>query len=308
MCSAPTVWLDGRRQGDGRRRGALLDPNIGLPLLFCIGVAIGTAKKADGSTALAATAGFLVYYNVLHQFPEDCGSGTKTLAGVGCLASDGTATGFTYRTGRLRRHHHGPARGWFCSGTTAPSWSTGSLLQRPPTRPDHHGVRRHRLRRDLPVDLAAIGDGLQSFSDWLVDLAPGVPASSVSPTGRSWSSACTSPQRPLWFQFGTYTKPDGTTVHGDISMFLAGDPNAASSRRASSDHDVRPPGGRDGDRALRQAAPPQGDQRHDALARLTSFVTGITEPIEYSFVFIAPLLYAIHRPDGVSMALTGRSA
>ncbi len=31
---------------------------------------------------------------------------------------------------------------------------------------------------------------------------------------------------PMWFQFGSYTKPDGTVVHGDINMFLAGDPNA----------------------------------------------------------------------------------
>ena len=31
-----------------------------LPLLFAIGVAIGFAKKADGSTALAAAAGYLV--------------------------------------------------------------------------------------------------------------------------------------------------------------------------------------------------------------------------------------------------------
>ena len=38
---------------------------------------------------------------------------------------------------------------------------------------------------------------------------------------------------------------------------------------------------------------------------LTSFVTGITEPIEYSFLFVAPLLYAIHALlTGVSMAVT----
>lgn len=37
---------------------------------------------------------------------------------------------------------------------------------------------------------------------------------------------------------------------------------------------------------------------------LTSLVTGITEPIEYSFLFIAPLLYVLHAVlTGVSMAL-----
>lgn len=38
---------------------------------------------------------------------------------------------------------------------------------------------------------------------------------------------------------------------------------------------------------------------------LTSFVTGITEPIEFAFMFIAPVLYAIHAVlTAVSMALT----
>src|ERR1044072_4647802 len=37
---------------------------------------------------------------------------------------------------------------------------------------------------------------------------------------------------------------------------------------------------------------------------LTSFLTGVTEPIEFSFMFLAPLLYGIHALlTGVSMAL-----
>src|SRR5262245_56095656 len=37
---------------------------------------------------------------------------------------------------------------------------------------------------------------------------------------------------------------------------------------------------------------------------LTSFLTGVTEPIEFSFMFIAPALYAIHAVlTGVSMAV-----
>jgi PTS system N-acetylglucosamine-specific IIC component len=38
---------------------------------------------------------------------------------------------------------------------------------------------------------------------------------------------------------------------------------------------------------------------------LTAFLTGVTEPIEFSFIFLAPALYAIHAVlTGVSMALT----
>src|SRR3546814_4031811 len=36
----------------------------------------------------------------------------------------------------------------------------------------------------------------------------------------------------------------------------------------------------------------------------TSFLTGVTEPIEFSFMFVAPLLYAIHALlTGAAMAL-----
>ena len=35
-----------------------------LPLLFAVGVAIGMARKADGSTALAAVVGYLVFKGV----------------------------------------------------------------------------------------------------------------------------------------------------------------------------------------------------------------------------------------------------
>ncbi len=75
-------WTDVSRVMAGAG-GALLNSELGLPMLFCVGVAIGMAKKADGSTALAAVAGFLVYYNVLRQFPEDCprgGSRSRTSA------------------------------------------------------------------------------------------------------------------------------------------------------------------------------------------------------------------------------------
>lgn len=76
----------------GGAGGALLDGSLGLPLLFAVGVAIGMARKSDGSTALAAVAGFLVYYGVLHQFPSDCPPGSvftsiSTVSGA-CIPRD----------------------------------------------------------------------------------------------------------------------------------------------------------------------------------------------------------------------------
>ncbi|MGW3405734.1 PTS transporter subunit EIIC, partial [Streptomyces zhihengii] len=46
---------------------AILD---NMALLFAVGIAIGFAKKADGSTALAAVTGYLVFKNVLGTFTD----------------------------------------------------------------------------------------------------------------------------------------------------------------------------------------------------------------------------------------------
>src|SRR5262245_30652690 len=50
--------LDKIAQIIGGAGGALFDA---LPLLFAVGVAVGFARRADGSTALAAVVGYLVW-------------------------------------------------------------------------------------------------------------------------------------------------------------------------------------------------------------------------------------------------------
>ena len=52
-----------------------------LPLLFAIGVAIGFAKKADGSTALAAAAGYLVIEAVFKTMSPVVLEGVVDVAG-----------------------------------------------------------------------------------------------------------------------------------------------------------------------------------------------------------------------------------
>ncbi|VDZ64937.1 EIICBA-Glc [Serratia odorifera] len=59
--------------------------------------------------------------------------------------------------------------------------------------------------------------------------------------------------------------------------------------------------------AMYQTAKPENRQRVGGLllsAALTSFLTGITEPIEFSFLFIAPALYVVHAVfDGLAFML-----
>ncbi|MFD6437599.1 PTS transporter subunit EIIC [Streptomyces venezuelae] len=293
--------------------GSLLDSTLGLPLLFCIGVAIGMAKKADGSTALAAVTGFLVYYAVLRAFPDDCPQDT-TFGGAGmwsgvCVAEDGTVAQAAYQNpGVFGGIVMGLLAAWF--------WQRYHRVKLVDWLGFFNG------RRLVPIIMAfvglvfaglcvwiwpPIGDGLTSFSKWLVDLnwlGSGI-------FGLANRALLTVGMHQflntfVWFQFGDFTKPDGTVVHGDINRFLAGDPTAG--QFTSGFFPIMMFALPAAALAITHCARPERRKVVGGLmlsVGLTSFVTGITEPLEYSFLFIAPLLYAIHAVlTGVSMAVT----
>ncbi|WP_282699251.1 PTS transporter subunit EIIC [Streptomyces sp. CC219B] len=288
--------------------GALLDSSLGLPLLFCVGVAIGMAKKADGSTALAAVAGFLVYYNVLHQFPEDCAEGSEAI-NTGCQAADGAVTAFTYQ-------NPGVFGGIVMGLLAAFFWARYHRTKLVDWLGFFNG------RRLVPIIMAfvaiafaalclwiwpPIGDGLESFSDWLSDAgAWGAGVFGVANRALLVIGLHQFLNVPIWFQFGSYTKPDGEVVHGDINMFLAGDPDAG--QFTSGFFPIMMFALPAAALAITHCAKPHRRKEVGGLmlsVALTSFVTGITEPIEYSFLFIAPLLYVVHAVlTGVSMAVT----
>jgi PTS system N-acetylglucosamine-specific IIC component len=107
-----------------------------------------------------------------------------------------------------------------------------------------------------------------------------------------------------WFQLGSFNGPNGV-VAGDIPRFLAGDPTAGIFQTGFFPiMMVALPAG-----ALaiwRNARPSQRKLVGGIMfsAALTSFVTGITEPLEYSFMFVAWPLYVIHAVlTGTSLAL-----
>ncbi|MFD4835311.1 PTS transporter subunit EIIC [Streptomyces sp. SID4919] len=293
--------------------GALIDSNLGLPLLFCIGVAIGMAKKSDGSTALAAVAGFLVYYAVLRAFPEDCPEEADFL-GAGmwsglCVAEDGTSALAAYQ-------NPGVFGGIVMGLITAYIWQRFHRTKLVDWLGFFNG------RRLVPIIMAfiglvfaalcvwiwpPIGDALTSFSQWLVDLgAWGSGIFGVANRALLTIGLHQFLNTFVWFQFGDYTKPDGTVVHGDINRFLAGDPTAG--QFTTGFFPIMMFALPAAALAITHCARPERRKIVGGLmlsVALTSFVTGITEPIEYSFLFIAPLLYAIHAVlTGVSMAVT----
>jgi PTS system N-acetylglucosamine-specific IIC component len=103
-----------------------------------------------------------------------------------------------------------------------------------------------------------------------------------------------------WFVVGDY---NGTT--GDLRRFFAGDPQAGAFM--SGFFPVMMFGLPAACLAMYRTALPERRKAVGGLLlslALTSFLTGVTEPIEFSFMFLAPVLYAIHAVlTGVSMAL-----
>ncbi|MCB5911858.1 PTS transporter subunit EIIC [Streptomyces pinistramenti] len=275
--------------------GAVFD---NLPLLFCIGVAIGFAKKADGSTALAALVGFLVYSNVLKAFPVTEGHIEKGKWVEPVLNNPGVLGGIIM--GLLaavlwQRYHRKKLVDWlgFFNG-----------------------------RRLVPIIMAfvgtavgvlfvlvwePIGDGISSFGEWMTGLGAGGAGlfglinRALLPIGMHQFVNTVS-----WFQLGDFTDAAGKVAHGDIGRFFAGDPSAG--QFMSGFFPIMMFGLPAAAIAIAHAARPERRKAVMGMMvslALTSFVCGITEPIEFSFMFIAPVLYGIHAVlTAISMAVT----
>jgi PTS system N-acetylglucosamine-specific IIC component len=103
-----------------------------------------------------------------------------------------------------------------------------------------------------------------------------------------------------WFIVGEY---GGAT--GDLKRFFAGDPTAG--QFMSGFFPVMMFGLPAACLAMYHSAPPERRKQVGGMLlslALTSFLTGVTEPIEFTFMFLAPLLYLVHAVlTGVSMAL-----
>ncbi|MGW7319766.1 PTS transporter subunit EIIC [Streptomyces sp. NPDC054854] len=288
--------------------GALLNADLGLPLLFCVGVAIGMAKKADGSTALAAVVGFLVYRSVLRVFPDGCPEGTKDIGG-GCLGPDDTFAEYSFQNpGVFGGIIMGLLAAWF--------WQRYHRVK----LVDWLGFFNGRRLVPIVMTFVAIafavlclwiwppiGSALESFSDWLVGLGSwGAGIFGLANRALLVIGLHQFLNVPVWFQFGSFTTADGQVVHGDIPMFLNGDPNAG--QFLSGFFPIMMFALPAAALAITHCAKPLRRKEVGGLmlsVGLTSFVTGITEPLEYSFLFVAPALYAIHAVlTGASMAVT----
>jgi PTS system N-acetylglucosamine-specific IIC component len=275
--------------------GAIFD---NLPMLFCIGVAIGFAKKSDGSTALAALVGFLVYSNVLKAFPV---TEAKVQAGEDIAA--------TY-------NNPGVLGGIIMGLLAAVLWQRFHRTKLVDWLGFFNG------RRLVPIIMAfvgtvmgvffglvwePIGEVISDFGEWMTGLGAfgaglfGLINRALIPVGMHQFVNTVS-----WFQIGDFTNAAGDVVHGDLNRFFAGDPTAG--QFMSGFFPIMMFGLPAAALAIAHAARPERRKAVMGMMislALTSFWTGVTEPIEFSFMFIAPLLYVIHAVlTALSMAVT----
>jgi PTS system N-acetylglucosamine-specific IIC component len=275
--------------------GAIFD---NLPLLFCIGVGIGFAKKSDGSTALAALVGFLVYSNVLKAFPV---TEAKVQAGADIAA--------TY-------NNPGVLGGIIMGLLSAVLWQRFHRTRLVDWLGFFNG------RRLVPIIMAfvgtvmgvffglvwePIGEVISDFGEWMTGLGAfgaalfGLINRALIPIGMHQFVNTVS-----WFQLGDFKDAAGQVVHGDLNRFFAGDPTAG--QFMSGFFPIMMFGLPAAAIAIAHSARPERRKAVMGMMislALTSFWTGVTEPIEFSFMFVAPVLYAIHAVlTAVSMAVT----
>jgi PTS system glucose-specific IIC component len=257
-----------------------------LPLLFAIGVAIGLTDN-DGVAALASTVGFAVFLATMGVCAKLRGIETATNMGIP-----------TIETGVF---------GGIIVGLIAASvFSRFYKVQLPSYLGFFAGKRSVPIITAFAVIVAGvilsyvwppIGNAINAFSNWAVHGQPalaffiyGVVERALIPFGlhHVWNV-------PFFFQAGQFVDPStGQTVRGEIARFIAGDPTAG---HMTGGYLFKMWGLPAAAAAITLAARPENRAKIGGImmsAALTAFLTGITEPIEFAFLFVAPVLYVIH--------------
>jgi len=278
----------------GAAGGALFD---NLPLLFAVGIAIGMAKKADGSTAMAAVVGYLVWKGV---------SDAMSPLVLGKPAE-----------GEVQRLIDFGVLGGIVMGlTSAYLWQRYHRIKLPPYLAFFGG------RRFVPIVTSFAGvviavlmsfiykpfdSGITHLGNWVAqnEIAGGFVYGTANrlliPTGLHHVL-----NNPPWFLIGQYTNSAGKVVTGDIPRFLNGDPTAGAFQTGF--FPIMMFALPAAALAIYHEAKPEHKKAVGGImlsAALCSFLTGVTEPLEFAFMFVAWPLYVVHALlTGTSMALT----
>jgi len=261
-----------------------------MALLFAIGVALGFTKN-DGVAGLAAAVGYFIL--------------TKTVTVVAPLLAglDPAAADFAAQADKVS--NVGVLGGVIAGGIAAYMFNRFYRIQLPEYLGFFAGKRFVPLSTGI-VAIAAgvvlafvwppIGGAIKAFSHWAAYQNPamafgiyGIVERSLIPFGlhHIWNA-------PFFFEVGEYTNAAGQVFHGEIARYIAGDPTAGN---LAGGYMFKMYGLPAAAIAMWHTAKPENRAKIGGImvsAALTSFLTGITEPIEFAFLFVAPVLYAIH--------------
>ncbi|WP_410054163.1 N-acetylglucosamine-specific PTS transporter subunit IIBC [Cupriavidus sp. BIC8F] len=255
-----------------------------LALLFAIGVAVGFARDNNGAAALAGTIGYLVLTTVMKTIDKSLDMGV--LAGIVA----GAVAGGLYN--RYRNVALPPYLGFFAGKRFVPIVTALCCLL---------------LGIVLAYAWAPVQAGINAAGAWLTTAGSagafvfGLLNRLLLVTGLHHLI-----NTLAWFVFGSYADPaTGAAVSGDLHRYFAGDPGAGLFMTGF--FPVMMFGLPAACLAMYHETPPARRALVGGMLfsmALTSFLTGITEPIEFSFMFLAPVLYGLHAlMTGLSMAL-----
>jgi len=267
-----------------------------LPLLFAVGVAIGMAKKADGSTALAAVVGYLVFKGVgdaMSPFVLDAPpkGGTQELINYGVLGGIVSGLVAAYLWQRFYRTKLPPYLAFFGGRRLVPIITAVAMMV---------------ISVLVSFLYPAFNSGLTNLGEWVTrnDVVGGFVYGTANrlliPLGLHHIL-----NNPPWFIFGDFQAANGTVVHGDIQRFLNGDPTAGTFMTGF--FPIMMFALPAAALAIWHEAKPSHKKAVGGImlsAALCSFLTGVTEPLEFAFMFVAWPLYLIHAVfTGTSLAL-----
>jgi PTS system glucose-specific IIC component len=257
-----------------------------LPLLFAIGIAIGLTDN-DGVAALAGTVGWVVFLAAMGVCAKLQGIDVKPIMGIPSIETGvfgGIVVGMiaAWAFNRFYRIQLPSYLGFFAGKRSVPIITAFAVIA---------------AGAVLSFVWPPIGKAIEGFSNWAVHGRPalaftiyGVVERALIPFGlhHIWNV-------PFFFQAGTFTDPTtGSVVHGEIARFISGDPTAGN---MTGGYLFKMWGLPAAAIAMWRAARPEQRAKVGGImisAALTAFLTGITEPIEFAFLFVAPILYAIH--------------
>ena len=250
--------------------GAIFD---NLALIFAIGVASSWSKDNAGSAALAGAVGYFVMTKAMVTINPEINMGV--LAGI----ITGLVAGAVYnRWAGIKlpdflsffggKRFVPIATGFFCLILAA----IFGYVWPPVQHAIHSGG-------EWIVSAGALGSGIFGFINRL-----------LIPTGLHQVL-----NTIAWFQIGEFTNAAGAVFHGDINRFYAGDGTAGMFM--SGFFPIMMFGLPGAALAMYFAAPKERRPMVGGMllsVAVTAFLTGITEPLEFLFMFLAPLLYLLH--------------